>query len=465
MRLRWLRFALLALVAMATATCTPRPPGTAAQATRPPNIILLLVDDMGLADVGCYGGTQAPTPNIDRLAAEGTKFTSYYSAAPICSPSRAGLLTGMMPGRWNFTSFLDSRQHNRACEQADFLAPTAPSVGRQLQAAGYATAHFGKWHLGGGRDVHNAPGIPRYGFDEYASTYESPDPDPLLTSTNWIWAPTDSIKRWRRTAYFVDKTLDFLRRHPHQPCYVNLWPDDVHTPWVPDESTLQQFPGGTEKPREFKLVLAELDRQVGRLLAGLRELGIDDNTLLVFTSDNGPLPSFEGTRATPYRGSKLSLYEGGTRMPFIVRYPGHTPAGAVDAQSVLSALDLLPTFTALAGGPARPQPGADGLNASRALLGRPLTRPTPLFWEYGRNNRSFRYPLGRDRSPNLAMRQGRWKLLLNDDGSDLQLYDLLANPTETNNVATQQPARAAAMRQQLLAWRRALPSLPAPTQP
>jgi len=458
--------ALFALLTTAFTTCTPRPRGTAIQtatrATRPPNIILLLVDDMGFADVSCYAGTQVLTPNIDRLAAEGTKFTSYYSAAPICSPSRVGLLTGTMPGRWNFTSFLDTRQHNHACEQADFLTPTAPSVARQLQAAGYATAHFGKWHMGGGRDVNNAPSIPHYGFDEYASTYESPDPDPLLTSTNWIWAKTDSIKRWQRTAYFVDKTLAFLKRHPNQPCYVNLWPDDVHTPWVPDESTLREFPGGTEKPREFKLVLAELDRQVGRLLAGLRELGIDDNTLLVFTSDNGPLPSFEGSRATPYRGSKLSLYEGGTRLPFIVRYPGHTPAGRVDTKSVLSALDLLPTFTALAGGPARLQPPADGLNVSGALLGQPLTRQVPLFWEYGRNNKSYRYPVGRDRSPNLAMRQGRWKLLLNDDNSDVQLYDIEENPTETNNVAAQQPALVNTMRQQLLAWRTALPHLPAP---
>ena len=415
---------------------------------------------MGFADVSCYNGTQVPTPNIDRLAAEGIKFTSYYSAAPICSPSRVGLLTGMMPGRWNFNSFLDTRKHNRTCEQADFLNPVAPSVARQLQAAGYATAHFGKWHMGGGRDVNNAPAITRYGFDEYASTYESPDPDPLLTSTNWIWAKTDSIKRWQRTAYFVDKTLAFLKRHPGQPCFVNLWPDDVHTPWVPDESTLDQFPGGTEKPREFKLVLAELDKQVGRLLAGLKELGIDDNTLIVFTSDNGPLPSFEGSRAMPYRGSKLSLYEGGTRMPFIVRYPGHTPAGITDTSSVLSALDLSPTFVALGGGPTRPQPTADGQNVTSALLGRSLARQTPLFWEYGRNEVSYRYPLGRDRSPNLAMRQGHWKFLLNDDGSDPQLYDLTKNPTETINMAEQQPAVVTKMRQQLLDWRATLPGLP-----
>ena len=205
------------------------PTGLTAPPVRPPNIILVLVDDMGIADVGCYrkntGATASnlvPTPNIDRLAAEGIKFTNYYSAAPICSPSRVALTTGMAAGKWNITSYLDNRKHNRTCEQADFLNPSAPSVARSLKTAGYATAHFGKWHMGGGRDVTDAPGITTYGFDEYASTYESPDPDPLLTSTNWIWAKTDSIKRWKRTEYFVDKTLDFLKRHPdtallHQP--------------------------------------------------------------------------------------------------------------------------------------------------------------------------------------------------------------------------------------------------------
>ncbi|WP_018621292.1 sulfatase-like hydrolase/transferase [Spirosoma luteum] len=430
-----------------------------------PNIILVLVDDMGLADVGCYRnrtGAAAdklvPTPNIDRLAAEGIKFTNYYSAAPICSPSRVALTTGMAAGKWNITSYLDNRKHNRTCEQADFLDSAAPSVARSLKTAGYATAHFGKWHMGGGRDVTDAPGIPAYGFDEYASTYESPDPDPLLTSTNWIWARTDSIKRWKRTAYFVDKTLDFLKRHPDQPCYINLWPDDVHTPWVPDETTLDEFPKGTEKPREFNGVLAELDKQIGRLMAGLKAQGVDNNTLVIFTSDNGPLPSFEGSRAAPYRGTKLSLYEGGIRMPFLVRYPAKTPKGQVDTRSVLCATDLFPTVNSLAG-----QKGTGstyGENVASAFEGKPYFRKTALFWEYGRNNESFRYPQGRDRSPNLAMRQGNWKLLINDNGSGVELYDLNQDPSETTNVAEKQTMMTGQMRTKLLAWRKELSQLP-----
>src|SRR5580658_1151654 len=156
-------------------------------ASERPNIIFLLTDDMGYGDAACYGGKFVPTPNIDRLAAEGTKFTQFYAMAPVCSPSRTGFLTGMFPGRWRITNFLQTRAGNLASEQADFLDPKAPSIARTLKQAGYATAHFGKWHMGGGRDVTDAPHFSEYGFDEHAGTYESPEPDPNITATNWIF--------------------------------------------------------------------------------------------------------------------------------------------------------------------------------------------------------------------------------------------------------------------------------------
>ena len=148
--------------------------------------------------------------------------------------------------------------------------------------------------MGGGRDVHNAPGFERYGFEEHISTYESPDPDPLITATDWIWSPKDSIKRWDRTQYFVDKTLDFLKRHTGQPCFINLWPDDVHTPWVPhiSEAYTGKFPMNPQEENAFKLVLKEYDRQIGRLLDGLKAMGIDKNAIIIFTSDNGPIAQF-----------------------------------------------------------------------------------------------------------------------------------------------------------------------------
>ena len=229
----------------------------AAKSDSRPNIIFLLTDDMGYGDVGCYGGEFVPTPNIDRLAKEGTKFTQFYVASPVCSPSRTGCLTGMYPARWRITNFLQTREGNRASEQADFLDPKAPSIARTFKQAGYTTGHFGKWHMGGGRDVTNAPPFSAYGFDEHASTWESPEPDPNITATNWIWSAYDKVKRWDRSAYFVEKTLDFLRRHRGQPCYVNLWPDDVHTPWVPEGSDIaRRRREADESEPNFKAVLA-----------------------------------------------------------------------------------------------------------------------------------------------------------------------------------------------------------------
>ena len=167
----------------------------------------------------------------------------------------------------------------------------------------------------------------------HASTYESPDPHPDITATNWIWSDTDKVKRWDRTAFFVDKTLDFLKRHRDQQCYVNVWPDDVHTPWVPSGERLSEYPNGPVQQRKFRAVLDEYDRQIGRLLGGIKELGLEEHTLIIFTSDNGPLPTFNGMRAAGLRGSKLSLYEGGIRMPFVVRWPGHVSAGRVDEKN------------------------------------------------------------------------------------------------------------------------------------
>jgi arylsulfatase A-like enzyme len=438
------------------------PFGTAQAAAQPPtrpNILFILTDDMGYGDIGCYGGQFAPTPNLDRLAREGIRFTQYYSPSPICSPSRTGATTGIFPARWNLTSYLQTRAGNRACEQVDYLDPAAPSLARTLKAAGYATGHFGKWHMGGGRDVTNAPPFAAYGFDEHASTWESPQPDPDITATNWIWSPQDKVKRWDRTGFFVDKTLDFLRRHRDQPCYVNLWPDDVHTPWVPSQERLGFYPDGPQEERKFRAVLDEYDRQMGRLLAGLRELGLEDRTVVIFASDNGPLPSFRGSRSGGLRGSKLSLYEGGIRLPFLVRWPGHTPDGRVDEKTVLAGTDLFPSLCAIAGVNLPQGVAFDGEDMSAALLGRPQSRSKPLFWEYGRNTNAFAFPNGLDRSPNVAVREGDWKLLVNADGSDTQLYDLRADPRETNNVADANASLARRLREQALAWRHALPQL------
>ena len=433
-------------------------PAAAAGAARPTNIILILSDDMGAGDLGCYGGTHTPTPQIDRLAREGTRFTRFYAAAPICSPSRAGIISGMFPSRLRITSYLQTKAGNRGCEQADFLDPKAPAFPRLLKAAGYATAHFGKWHLGGGRDVIDAPKFAAYGYDEHAGTYESPEPDPDITATNWIWSPKDKVKRWERTRFFVDKTLDFVARNRKlgKPCFVNLWPDDVHTPWVPGPDAPK---GDTLK--NLRGVLTEYDTQIGRLMDGLRAMGADADTLVIFASDNGALPTLKGARSAGYRGSKLSLFEGGIRMPFIVRWPGHVPAERTDDTNVIAAVDLLTTFCALTGAsiPADVQAQLDGQDVSAALLGQgKIERKGALFWEYGRNDKFFSYPGDpNNRSPNVAVLDGRWKLLVNADGTQSQLYDVWADPSEGVNRATEHADITQRLTERALAWRKSLP--------
>jgi arylsulfatase A-like enzyme len=446
MRLFLLRGAGVLLLVLAGVT------GFAADTNRRPNILVVLADDMGLGDVGCYGGKQAPTPRLDQLAAEGTRFTQYYSASPICSPSRAGLITGMYPARWRITSFLQTKKGNAGCEQVDFLDPKAPSLPRALKAAGYATAHFGKWHLGGGRDVTEAPKFAAYGYDEHAGTYESPEPHPDITATKWIWSDQDKVKRWDRTAFFVDKTLEFAERHRGGPWFVNLWADDVHTPWVPDEKSDKK-----DLPKNLRPVLAEFDRQMGRLLDGLKARGMQENTIVVFTSDNGALPTFDGDRSGGFRAGKLALYEGGIRMPFIVRWPGQVPAGRVDERSIVSAVDLLPTLCSIAGAAVPREHRLDGIDVSAAWRGRAAAQRGPLYWEYGRNDEFFKF--GPDRSPSVAVRRAQWKLLVNADGSRTELYDLAADPKEGNNLAANKPEIAGELRKLALDWRATLPKL------
>jgi len=426
---------------------------------RQPNIIIILTDDMGFSDVGTFGGKFVATPNIDRIAKSGMKLHQYYSGAPICSPSRVSMLTGMYPGRWNFTTYLDNKKHNREAEQIDFLNPDAPTMAKFFKNAGYATGHFGKWHMGGGRDVKNAPGFEKYGFDEHASTYESPEPDPILTATNWIWSEKDSVKRWDRTKYFVDKTLAFMESHKDQPCFINLWPDDVHTPWVPrtEKEYTGKFPMNPEEEAAFKLVLQQYDVQIGRLLDGLKKSGADKNTIIIFTSDNGPLPSFRGSRAEGLRGTKLSLYEGGTRMPFIISWPEHITAGKIDETSEINSTDLLPSLASMAGVVIPKTYKGDGIDRSSVFTRKPSRRTKDMFWEYGRNNIAYNYPKAPDKSPNLAIRSGDWKLLMNSDGTNIELYHIVNDKKESTNLSKSEPKLTNELKDKLLNWWSSLP--------
>ncbi len=400
-----------------------------------PNIIIILTDDMGVGDLSYLNDGWVSTPNISRLAAAGLTVKNYYSAAPVSSPSRVGMTTGMYPTHWGINTFLQARKGNLEAHQFNYLDPQAPTMARALKGAGYATGHFGKWHMGGGRDVKDAPQIPAYGFDEYVSTWESPDPDPAITADQkWIWSPQDSVRRWDRTAYFVDKTLDFLRRHKGEPCFVNLWPDDVHTPWVPGED-VETKKDTWQSPKNLKGVLAEYDRQIGRLVDGLRAQGIDRNTIIIFTSDNGPSPTFNQQRANGLRGGKCSLYEGGIRMPFIFCWPARIGGGR-DERSLMFAEDLFPSLCAIAG--VKIPEGLDGEDRSGVLLGKPSERRSDMIWEFGRWTN---FPTSGDyhRSPHMAIRSGKWKLLKNSFNDTVELYDMSVDEKETTNAASNNP--------------------------
>ncbi|MCX6897428.1 MAG: sulfatase-like hydrolase/transferase [Verrucomicrobia bacterium] len=456
----WLTFALV--FAASPSLCAAD-----ASVTRP-NVLFILVDDMGWGDLGANGGAGVPTPRMDRLAHEGTRFTQFYTASPICSPSRCGFITGQFPARWRITSYLQSRAGNRECGQADFLDPKAPSLVRAFKAAGYATAHVGKWHLGGGRDVTDAPKFAAYGYDVGLGTYESPEPAAALGLKRMPWSKEtepQQVKRHDRTRWMVDETLAFVKKHAAQPWLVNLWLDDVHTPYAPsDEQKVAAGEGvGTA---EYRAVLRETDRQIGRLLDGLRDLKLGGNTLVLLAGDNGPQPSFDRKRTAGLRGMKWSLYEGGIRTPLIVRWPGVVPAGAVNSSTVVSAVDFFPTLCSLASVPAPDGARFDGEDLSAVFRGGKQPRTEPLFWEYGRKPapkgkkglRAFPYPSEPEsKSPNVALRDGRWKLLVNADGSCVELYNLDADPKETKNLAEAKPDIARRLSEQALAWRKSLP--------
>lgn len=426
-----------------------------------PNVIVLLADDLGYGDLSCYGGG-TPTPHLDRMAREGVRFSQFYVAAPICSPSRGGIITGQFPARWRITSFLQTRAGNAACGQADFLDAKAPSLPRVLKDAGYATLHVGKWHLGGGRDVVNPPKFAAYGYDRGLGTWESPEPHPDITASDWIWSARDPVKRWDRTRWMVDRTLSFMKEHPDKPCFVNLWLDDTHTPWVPTAEDQDVGPGGRargkgDNPARLRKVLVEMDRQIGRLADTLREQQ-GRPTIVLFFGDNGPLPAFDQVRTGGLRGSKLSLYEGGIREPGIAWGPRIVPAGVTNDTTVLTGVDLLPTFAKLCGATLPKDYQPDGEDLSAALRGEKPVRKKPLFWEYGRNDTAFAYPKDRrHRSPPVAVRDGNWKLLANPDGSGAELYDLAADRNETKNLAADRPEVAKRLTKMLVTWRKSLP--------
>lgn len=430
-----------------------------------PNIVFFFIDDMGYADPSCFGNPAMKTPNIDRLAAEGIRLTNFYVNSPICSASRVALTTARYQQRYRIHSYFASRKANRDRKMPNWLDPGVTTLAKLLKKKGYRTAHFGKWHMGGGRDVGDAPLPQEYGFERSLVAFEGLGDRILWQKNN----PSRShgrgkilnLPKHKTTETYVDRAIDFIEQNRDGRFYVRIFPNDVHDAHVPSEEQLAKWKGTSENPPDVKFyaVLDEMDRQIGRVVDTVDRLGLAENTLILFTSDNGPTdwPSYYRRKETPpgftgpLFGRKWSLYEGGIRMPFIARWKGTIPAGAVNDTSVVAAMDMLPSLARLTEAelPADFEP--DGIDMSDAILGRKVVRQKPVFWEYGVHG-SIKPGKAEHISPQLAIRDGDWKLLCNPDGSQTKLFHLSEDIGEASNVAEGRATVTQRMQSHLLAW-------------
>lgn len=437
-----------------------------------PNIIFILADDMGWGDLSCYGHPELKTPNIDRLAERGKLFTQFYVNSGVCSPSRVAFTTGQFPARHGVHGHFSTVEDNEARAMPNWLDTSAPSLARQLKAEGYATAHFGKWHMSTTDDSVPAPEPVEYGFDRSLG-YLSTGPKLLGDSKK-----TDPYFRAKTTAAIVDESIKFIENNKGTPFYINAWTLIPHTVLNPTPEQMEPFmeyaPKIKGKPHVGSRVvyystITDFDTQIGRLMDKLDEMGIADNTILIVTSDNGPEDimlegggaSHSGIGATgPFRGRKRSLYEGGIRVPLVISWPDRIEAGSIDNDSVVAAADFMPTLCRLAGAEIPAGVNApDGEDVSDIFTSEARARKEPLMWEY-----HYEMIIGHiiHKNPMMAIRDGDWKLLMNPDGSRVELYNIPEDPTELDNVADEQHAMVDLLSKKLLQWHHELPRAPIP---
>lgn len=443
-----------------------------AETSKKPNIIMIFIDDMGWSDLSSFGNPDAETPNIDKLGSEGISFDQFYVNAPICSPSRVAISTGTYPQRWNITSFLNNRQHNAERGMANWLDPSAPMLARDLNQAGYSTGHFGKWHMGGQRNVDDAPEITEYGFDESLTNFEGMGPKllPLTKDADGevgrIWedaerlGPYTWMQRSEITTGFIDAAMEFMSesKKEDKPFYVNIWPDDVHSPfWPPFEDYDLTKDDG--KRALYFAVLEAMDKQFGKLFDHVKnDKELRENTLIVFCSDNGPEPG--AGRSGNLKGYKGHLYEGGIRSSLIVWGPefiAKDAKGTRNTENYFSAIDLKPSLLDLTGVESE-NVLTDGENMLPTLLGKTQkSRKSPIFWARPPDRKKFK---GFDKPlPDLAVREGDFKLLCDFDGKRPELYNLTKDPGEKNNIAKSHPEKVKSMIKKVTSWYREMPQL------
>ncbi len=431
-----MRFLLLRSVALGLCLWGPH----ALAETAKPNLIIILADDLGWADLSCYGNTFNETPHLDRLARDGLRFTQFY-AGPVCSPTRANLQSGQDQARFGITQHIPGHRRPYA-RLTDPVVPRQLSLevetlAERLGASGYRTGYFGKWHLGGA------------GFSPAQQGWQT-----VHEIQGHTQSATANRPAPQRTAeYLTDRAVDFIAQQSTQPFLLQVSHYAVHIPLSTTPEFEKKFSAKSKMPGYpcnplYAGLLAELDASVGRITAAVDAAGLAENTLIVFLSDNGGLETEQSGRIVtsnqPLRGEKGSLYEGGVRIPAIARWPGTIPAGRESATPAITT-DVYPTFVEIGRATLPTTQPQDGVSLAAVLRDptTPLARDT-LHWHLPHYHHS---------TPASSIRRGDWKLIEFFEDGVLELYDLAADPSERTNLATREPARARELRAALAAWR------------
>jgi arylsulfatase A len=401
------------------------------------NFLVILCDDLGYGDVGCFGNKTIQTPSIDKLAAEGMKLTACYASAPVCSPSRTGMLTGRTPYRVGVYDWIPagSPMHLRRSEI---------TVAALLQKAGYDTCHAGKWHCNGRFNSPEQPQPGDLGFDHWFSTQNNAAPS-HRNPVNFVRngkpvGPTEGFS----SSVVADEAIGWLekRKDPRRPFFLFVCFHEPHEPIDSPAELVARYPQAAKRGEALHHAnVTQMDSQVGRLMQALDRLKLRDDTLVFFTSDNGPetLDRYAGAWRShgspgPLRGMKLWLYEGGFRVPGVIRWPGKAKPGQVCDEPVCN-LDVLPTFCEIAGVAPPADRALDGASFLPIFAGKPVARKQPLYWQYDN-------ALGWAK---LAMRDGDWKILADAKQTKFELYNLRQDIGEKQDLAAQEPERLKTM--------------------
>lgn len=411
---------------------------------RPPNVVLILIDDLGWKDLGCCGGEYAETPRIDAFSKDCLRFTQAYANCPVCSPSRAAIMTGKSPARVGFTGHITATGAHRHPEKSRILPPNdnlklpleEVTIAEVLKQKGYLSASVGKWHLGPkgfwpedqGFDV-NVGGWTHGSPPSYNYPYED---------ASKVWNPSiPTLKPGNEGKYLTDRLTDeainFIEENRSRPFFLYLTHYAVHTPLQPPKELGEKYKkkfAGKDVPMDpaYAAMLENMDANTGRVLGTLRDLKLEENTVVIFTSDNGGL--LESASQKPLRAGKGSLYEGGIRVPLMIRWPGRITPGTTDQISL--GADLYPTIASVADTPLPANIEIDGCDLSPLWNGGTVTSDQPRIWYYPHYQ-------GEWQRPGAAIRSGKYKLIETYDPVELELYDLAADPYETTNLALEKP--------------------------